>query len=122
MTVLSGVLAVLLQTVLTVPAVPAVPTDGTQPAAATGFGSVAPRWLGTRVLTDDPATGYGKVQPTPPPAADLAWVRLAFWGFDGQRHTGELGPVVRAFARIGWEWGGAWRYSKDYMHFSQNGL
>ena len=28
------------------------------------------------------------------------------------------GPVVRAFARIGWEWGGAWRYSKDYMHFS----
>ena len=31
------------------------------------------------------------------------------------------GPVVRAFARIGWEWGGAWRYSNDYMHFSQNG-
>jgi hypothetical protein len=32
------------------------------------------------------------------------------------------GPVVRAFARIGWEWGGAWRCSKDCMHFSQNGL
>lgn len=32
------------------------------------------------------------------------------------------GPVVRAFARIGWEWGGAWRQSKDYMHFSRNGL
>ena len=29
--------------------------------------------------------------------------------------------AVRAFARIGWEWGGAWRYSKDYMHFSRNG-
>ncbi|HSU02442.1 MAG TPA: M15 family metallopeptidase, partial [Nocardioides sp.] len=164
----------------------------------------------------------------PVAATDLAWVRLAFWGFDGQRHTGELlvhrtvaadvaevfgalyrarfpqeqvgiqraydpdapstgdgngtgafvcrpstgatyfsqhayglaldlnafqnpyakgpvllpelssayldrarvragmvvagGPVVRAFARIGWEWGGNWRYSKDYMHFSRNGL
>jgi hypothetical protein len=164
----------------------------------------------------------------PVAATDLAWVRLAFWGFDARRHTGELlvhrtvaddivevfralyrarfpqeqvgivraydpdapstgdgngtgsfvcrpstgatyfsqhayglaldlnsfqnpyakgsvvlpelasayldrtrvrsgmvtpdGPVVRAFARIGWEWGGAWNYSKDYMHFSQNGL
>ena len=31
------------------------------------------------------------------------------------------GPVVRAFAAIGWEWGGDWRRSKDYMHFSRNG-
>ncbi len=30
-------------------------------------------------------------------------------------------PVVRAFAAIGWEWGGAWRTLKDYQHFSQNG-
>lgn len=164
----------------------------------------------------------------PVAASDLAWVRLAFWGFDARRHTGELlvhrevaddlvrvfgvlyrqrfpqehvgivrrwdpdapttgdgngtgafvcrpstgstyfsqhayglaidvnafqnpyakravvlpelassyldrrrvragmitadGPVVRAFARIGWEWGGAWRQSRDYMHFSRNGL
>ena len=28
------------------------------------------------------------------------------------------GPVVRAFARIGWGWGGAWRTLKDYQHFS----
>ena len=97
--------------------------------------SVAPSWLGTRVLPDDPATGYGEVRDTPPvmrhrrwtlpddvrmlpgrgfaskvvspaparvvrrstwkpgcpvAATDLAWVRVAFWGFDGQRHTGEL--------------------------------
>ncbi|MDT0202990.1 M15 family metallopeptidase [Nocardioides sp. AE5] len=30
-------------------------------------------------------------------------------------------PVVRAFARIGWEWGGAWRTLEDYQHFSENG-
>ena len=30
--------------------------------------------------------------------------------------------VVRAFASIGWEWGGAWTgRTKDYMHFSVNG-
>ncbi len=29
--------------------------------------------------------------------------------------------VVRAFARIGWRWGGDWTSSKDYMHFSRNG-
>ena len=31
------------------------------------------------------------------------------------------GAAVRAFAAVGWEWGGAWRSSKDYMHFSRNG-
>jgi D-alanyl-D-alanine carboxypeptidase len=31
------------------------------------------------------------------------------------------GFVVRAFRRIGWEWGGNWSYPKDYMHFSSIG-
>jgi hypothetical protein len=31
------------------------------------------------------------------------------------------GPVRRAFAEIGWGWGGAWSSLKDYQHFSQNG-
>jgi D-alanyl-D-alanine carboxypeptidase len=31
------------------------------------------------------------------------------------------GPVVQAFASIGWEWGGAWSTLKDYQHFSANG-
>ncbi|MEX2290332.1 MAG: M15 family metallopeptidase [Mycobacteriales bacterium] len=31
------------------------------------------------------------------------------------------GPAVRAFAAAGWSWGGDWRSSKDYMHFSANG-
>lgn len=29
--------------------------------------------------------------------------------------------VVRAFASIGWQWGGRWQHSKDYQHFSANG-
>jgi poly-gamma-glutamate synthesis protein (capsule biosynthesis protein) len=29
--------------------------------------------------------------------------------------------VVRAFAEIGWEWGGNWASSKDYQHFSLSG-
>ena len=29
--------------------------------------------------------------------------------------------VVRAFARIGWEWGGHWSGAKDYQHFSSTG-
>jgi poly-gamma-glutamate synthesis protein (capsule biosynthesis protein) len=29
--------------------------------------------------------------------------------------------VVRAFRRIGWEWGGTWTSAKDYQHFSANG-
>ena len=29
--------------------------------------------------------------------------------------------VTRAFARIGWKWGGLWRNSKDFQHFSQSG-
>lgn len=31
------------------------------------------------------------------------------------------GPVVRAFAEIGWRWGGSWRSARDYQHFSATG-
>jgi hypothetical protein len=31
------------------------------------------------------------------------------------------GPVVRAFARIGWGWGGSWHSLKDLQHFSRSG-
>jgi hypothetical protein len=31
------------------------------------------------------------------------------------------GPVVRAFADAGWEWGGNWSWPKDYQHFSATG-
>lgn len=31
------------------------------------------------------------------------------------------GPVVRAFAAVGWTWGGTWHSLKDLQHFSVNG-
>jgi hypothetical protein len=37
----------------------------------------------------------------------------------GMIHAGDA--VVRAFAAVGWKWGGAWRYPKDYQHFSATG-
>jgi hypothetical protein len=37
----------------------------------------------------------------------------------GMIHAGDV--VVRSFAAIGWEWGGHWSGSKDYMHFSLRG-
>jgi hypothetical protein len=37
----------------------------------------------------------------------------------GMIHSGDV--VVRAFASIGWAWGGDWSGGKDYMHFSVNG-
>ena len=37
----------------------------------------------------------------------------------GMIHAGDV--VVRAFASIGWKWGGSWNGGKDYQHFSSNG-
>jgi hypothetical protein len=31
------------------------------------------------------------------------------------------GPVVEAFAAVGWRWGGNWPWPKDYQHFSATG-
>jgi hypothetical protein len=33
----------------------------------------------------------------------------------------EGGVVVRAFASVGWRWGGNWNSLKDYQHFSASG-
>jgi hypothetical protein len=52
------------------------------------------------------------------------WVRNRFarpyvdrtGSLPGMIHEGDV--VVRAFAAIGWEWGGRWSGDKDYMHFS----
>lgn len=37
----------------------------------------------------------------------------------GMVHAGD--PTVRAFAAIGWRWGGNWSSLKDYQHFSRSG-
>lgn len=52
-----------------------------------------------------------------PPAGE-PWIDRSHGG-PGMAMPGNV--VVRAFAAIGWEWGGDWRSAKDYQHFSQNG-
>lgn len=37
----------------------------------------------------------------------------------GMIHAGDA--VVRAFASVGWRWGGYWASPKDYQHFSASG-
>jgi Ca2+-binding RTX toxin-like protein len=37
----------------------------------------------------------------------------------GMVHRGDA--AFRAFARVGWEWGGDWSPARDYQHFSQRG-
>jgi hypothetical protein len=37
----------------------------------------------------------------------------------GMIHSGDA--VVRAFADVGWSWGGSWSGNRDYMHFSLTG-
>lgn len=52
------------------------------------------------------------------PAAGKAYVDRSI-SAPGMIRPGDM--VVRAFASIGWEWGGYWETSKDYQHFSSNG-
>lgn len=33
----------------------------------------------------------------------------------------ESNDVIKYFSNINWKWGGNWKYSKDYQHFSLNG-
>ena len=57
--------------------------------------------------------------------ADLVLPELAstYAGRAGVRPGMHLpgGPAVEAFAAVGWQWGGDWRSSKDWMHFSRDG-
>lgn len=41
------------------------------------------------------------------------------WNRPGMIFPGDV--VTRAFARIGWGWGGDWSSAKDWMHFSRSG-
>jgi hypothetical protein len=84
------------------------------PVEANGFGQVRPtppelvvrRFTLPDTLPALPGAGFRAQVTTPAPdpviarstwqagcpvaATDLSWVRLAFWGFDARRHTGEL--------------------------------
>jgi hypothetical protein len=47
----------------------------------------------------------------------------ATWADRSRNDPGMIkpGPVVDAFARRGWKWGGYWSGGKDYQHFSPSG-
>jgi hypothetical protein len=63
---------------------------------------------------ENPYIQDGRVTPAnAKPYADRAKVRRGM--------AVEGGVLVRAFARIGWGWGGRWSGSPDYQHFSTNG-
>lgn len=101
------------------------------PTTSAGFGEIqrTPRELRDRRFTlpdtvaSLPGTGFASQVTSPPPpdvlarstwqpgcpvaAAELAWIRLTFRGFDGARHTGELlvhedvaGDMVTVFRRL----------------------
>ena len=52
------------------------------------------------------------------PPAGRTFVDRRRWS-KGMIHPGD--KVVRAFAAIGWHWGGYWHYPHDYQHFSSTG-
>ena len=63
---------------------------------------------------ENPYIQSGRVSPANAKAyADRANVRP---GMAVERNV-----LVRAFARVGWGWGGRWAGSPDYQHFSTNG-
>jgi hypothetical protein len=63
---------------------------------------------------ENPYIQNGRVTPANAKAyADRATVRRGM--------AVEGGVLVRAFASAGWSWGGRWRPSPDYQHFSTNG-
>jgi hypothetical protein len=63
---------------------------------------------------ENPEIADGKVDP---PQAALYVDRSQ--RVRGMIHAGDA--VVRAFAAVGWTWGGSWHSLKDYQHFSANG-
>ena len=59
-------------------------------------------------------TRSGKVSP----ATGKRWANRA-QRLPGMIHGGDA--TVKAFAAIGWKWGGTWRGARDYQHFSSTG-
>ena len=49
------------------------------------------------------------------PAAGRAYLARSHY------RPGMAGVLVRAFASVGWLWGGRWRATPDYQHFSSTG-
>ena len=110
-------------TVLTSEAMEAAPTgDRNNTSAfecrsAVGSGSFSQHAYGLAIDVNPFQTPYNK--------GDLVLPELASAYLDRTRDLPGMihadGPVVDAFASIGWQWGGFWNSLKDYHHFSDNG-
>ncbi len=109
-----------------------LPTTADMEAAPTGDGNLTAGYVcrAARGQTRPSSHAYGlavDLDPFQNPQAkrDLVLPELAGAYVDrGDVRPGMVlpgGEAVRAFAAIGWTWGGTWRSSKDWMHFSADG-
>ena len=97
------------------PTTPRPSTAAARPARRTGRSTpTAGRSTSTRSRTRT-SRGGSTSHPASRPYVDRARVR----GRPGVISEG--GVVTRAFARIGWGWGGRWSGTRDYQHLSASG-
>jgi hypothetical protein len=92
-------------------------TSGFDCRAATGSNAWSQHAYGAAIDVDPVENPYVDGDTVLPPQGgeylDRSDARPGMIGSDG--------VVVRAFAAIGWSWGGAYRSLKDYQHFSATG-
>lgn len=84
----------------------------------TGGSSWSEHSYGTAIDINPVQNPYVAVSGTVLPPSGKPWADRAV-PVPGMVKPG--GVVVRAFADIGWGWGGNWRTLKDYQHVSQSG-
>lgn len=85
--------------------------------ALTGGGGLSQHAFGTAVDINPLQNPYHKGDVILPPAGESCLDRSV-------ERPGMImpdGPVVRAFADVGWSWGGDYQTLKDYQHFSASG-
>jgi poly-gamma-glutamate synthesis protein (capsule biosynthesis protein) len=92
-------------------------TEGFQARTVNGGWSMHAYGLAVDINpAENPWVRSGKT-PVPSLGAKFADRSLDAKGMVGRSNC----VVKKAFAAIGWKWGGDWRSSKDYMHFSATG-
>jgi len=97
-------------------------TSGYNCRRVTGSDSWSEHAYGAAIDINPVQNPYVQVSVVAPPAGQrFARIDRSAGGRvpQGVIRSGDV--VVRAFARIGWEWGGDWSTARDYQHFSAAG-